>query len=66
MTLQKGVKDCLADLGSNMSYHIDVIKGSITGDVRSRKAIDSSKVLSKRGSGIETTIGDIKVSTGAT
>lgn len=66
MTLQKGVQDCLADLGSNMSYHIDVIKGSITGDVRSRKAIDSSKVLSKRGSGIETTIGDIKVSTGAT
>ena len=23
MTLQKGIQDCLTDLGSNMSYHIN-------------------------------------------
>lgn len=66
MTMEKGLEECLADLGANMSYHIDVIKGKITGDTRSRKTLDSSKVLSKKGSGMETTIGDIKVSAGAT
>ena len=66
MVMEKGLEDCLADLSTNMSYHIDMIKGKITGDTRSRKALDSSKDLSKRGSGIETTIGDIKISAGTT
>lgn len=67
MMLEKGLNECLDELNSNTSYHIDIIKGKITGDIRSQKVLDSSKVLTKRGhTGITTTINDIEVSAGTT
>ena len=64
---KKGLQDCLADFNANPEIAIDIVNGKVIGQSRSRKTLDSSKVIGKRGlDSLEATIGDIKTSVSAT
>lgn len=63
----KGVKECLAELDST-DFNIDVITGMVVGDQRTRKVLQKSAVINKKGnqSATDAQVGDIKIRTNYT
>ena len=67
MVAEKGVQECLADL-NNGNFNIDIITGRVVGDQRTRKVLQKSAVIGKKGnsSSTDAQIGDVNIRTNYT